>query len=102
MIRRPPRSTLFPYTTLFRSAGERFPVRLPAIVSVASDECDAARDLSVRDRNAERGRNADAGGDPRNDFDLDARLQQRLHLFAAAAEDERVAAFQPGHRLSGF
>src|SRR3712207_8279333 len=27
MIRRPPRSTLFPYTTLFRSAGvgERFP-----------------------------------------------------------------------------
>src|SRR3989442_14632503 len=23
MIRRPPRSTLFPYTTLFRSAGER-------------------------------------------------------------------------------
>src|SRR3712207_6876293 len=27
MIRRPPRSTLFPYTTLFRSAGGR-PVRL--------------------------------------------------------------------------
>src|SRR2546425_7746073 len=29
MIRRPPRSTLFPYTTLFRSAGCRRP-RLPA------------------------------------------------------------------------
>src|SRR5256885_16327717 len=29
MIRRPPRSTLFPYTTLFRSAARRFaPVRL--------------------------------------------------------------------------
>src|SRR5687767_15223811 len=26
MIRRPPRSTLFPYTTLFRSAGERMVV----------------------------------------------------------------------------
>src|SRR5688572_5930132 len=25
MIRRPPRSTLFPYTTLFRSAGARIP-----------------------------------------------------------------------------
>src|SRR2546426_7023602 len=25
MIRRPPRSTLFPYTTLFRSPGERAP-----------------------------------------------------------------------------
>src|SRR3712207_7074786 len=27
MIRRPPRSTLFPYTTLFRSAGARAPAR---------------------------------------------------------------------------
>src|SRR3712207_7356791 len=25
MIRRPPRSTLFPYTTLFRSSGRRWP-----------------------------------------------------------------------------
>src|SRR2546430_11868033 len=25
MIRRPPRSTLFPYTTLFRSGGDRLP-----------------------------------------------------------------------------
>src|SRR2546427_13285720 len=28
MIRRPPRSTLFPYTTLFRSGGARCAVRL--------------------------------------------------------------------------
>src|SRR5205823_14357589 len=28
LIRRPPRSTLFPYTTLFRSAPARIPVRL--------------------------------------------------------------------------
>src|SRR3712207_8323627 len=28
MIRRPPRSTLFPYTTLFRSPGQRDPRRL--------------------------------------------------------------------------
>src|SRR3712207_7806913 len=28
MIRRPPRSTLFPYTTLFRSPFERFAARL--------------------------------------------------------------------------
>src|SRR5258708_22020030 len=27
MIRRPPRSTLFPYTTLFRSSSTRVPVR---------------------------------------------------------------------------
>src|SRR5260370_23654149 len=29
MIRRPPRSTLFPYTTLFRSASERLPAGIP-------------------------------------------------------------------------
>src|SRR2546425_8975778 len=28
MIRRPPRSTLFPYTTLFRSRGEALPVNV--------------------------------------------------------------------------
>src|SRR2546425_2647509 len=31
MIRRPPRSTLFPYTTLFRSGGELHPVRFPVV-----------------------------------------------------------------------
>src|SRR2546426_5359830 len=31
MIRRPPRSTLFPYTTLFRSVGEGDTVRLSAL-----------------------------------------------------------------------
>src|SRR6266487_5767851 len=30
MIRRPPRSTLFPYTTLFRSRCARIPSRMPA------------------------------------------------------------------------
>src|SRR5256885_10116586 len=30
MIRRPPRSTLFPYTTLFRSEGARAPLDRPA------------------------------------------------------------------------
>src|SRR2546426_3835663 len=30
MIRRPPRSTLFPYTTLFRSRGRGAPLRYPA------------------------------------------------------------------------
>src|SRR2546422_11486769 len=43
MIRRPPRSTLFPYTTLFRSPGERVaaqPVLLDEqrVVSEAHDE----------------------------------------------------------------
>src|SRR3712207_8852281 len=32
MIRRPPRSTLFPYTTLFRSLQERLTAHLQAVV----------------------------------------------------------------------
>src|SRR3712207_7363927 len=31
MIRRPPRSTLFPYTTLFRSEGERVMILAPLV-----------------------------------------------------------------------
>src|SRR3712207_8754417 len=38
MIRRPPRSTLFPYTTLFRS---KLPRRVPLARGVAVDHVDA-------------------------------------------------------------
>src|SRR3712207_7525212 len=61
MIRRPPRSTLFPYTTLFRStcgvlearddeAGveERTARCLPPTVAVEADEARAAADLRER------------------------------------------------------
>src|SRR3712207_9030835 len=34
MIRRPPRSTLFPYTTLFRSRGPRVPDRRVVVVVI--------------------------------------------------------------------
>src|SRR3712207_6996761 len=55
MIRRPPRSTLFPYTTLFRS--DRFADRHVGTVrgeTVRSDPGDSARDGGVR--RADRGR----------------------------------------------
>src|SRR3712207_9337641 len=35
MIRRPPRSTLFPYTTLFRSASDNDSPDVPELVSLA-------------------------------------------------------------------
>src|SRR2546421_10846427 len=37
MIRRPPRSTLFPYTTLFRSWGDAILIRAPGDVAVLVD-----------------------------------------------------------------
>src|SRR3712207_7575871 len=38
MIRRPPRSTLFPYTTLFRSRGWLYTTRASCVVEVKTDE----------------------------------------------------------------
>src|SRR2546429_7341590 len=49
MIRRPPRSTLFPYTTLFRSHGRRAVLVLAALVLTRHD--DTARQV----RDAHRG-----------------------------------------------
>src|SRR5688572_31322078 len=46
MIRRPPRSTLFPYTTLFRSAGGA------DLVRVLSAQDTGRRDPAVADRRA--------------------------------------------------
>src|SRR5260221_8345813 len=57
MIRRPPRSTLFPYTTLFRSSKERRPPissnRCKSRVSVSlrkEKSHEQHRDLSIRPR----------------------------------------------------
>src|SRR5258708_22774688 len=44
MIRRPPRSTLFPYTTLFRSSGPKEPVKaLSGAVHAAAEQSPWAR-----------------------------------------------------------
>src|SRR5947209_13836988 len=43
LIRRPPRSTLFPYTTLFRSAGRAAALGLPARAGLLPDDKRAAR-----------------------------------------------------------
>src|SRR3712207_7586590 len=51
MIRRPPRSTLFPYTTLFRSPALRARDRLPvAKLRHAHEAARHARDLGLRAR----------------------------------------------------
>src|SRR5256884_6395004 len=43
MIRRPPRSTLFPYTTLFRSQFRRFRTRLGAPIAIKAMAAKLAR-----------------------------------------------------------
>src|SRR5256885_16636009 len=47
MIRRPPRSTLFPYTTLFRSPGEGAPGGLDGVARARDREGAGQRQLAV-------------------------------------------------------
>src|SRR5574341_2059635 len=48
MIRRPPRSTLFPYTTLFRSCTEKLPLRVDCIHRLEFGEVSVHRGLIKR------------------------------------------------------
>src|SRR3712207_8394023 len=78
MIRRPPRSTLFPYTTLFRSLRRPLPV----------DEAEADRRLALRERlrvpqgeraDRVRGRPSRTLEDPRSE-EHTSELQSRQYL----------------------
>src|SRR3989449_4697973 len=56
MIRRPPRSTLFPYTTLFRSETPRFVPREPRAARTCPPPADAARiPLRLHDQRGRQG-----------------------------------------------
>src|SRR5256885_7889959 len=54
MIRRPPRSTLFPYTTLFRSFTDRLPVVQCREIRHDLGRRNRIDDLSLRDRKSTR------------------------------------------------
>src|SRR2546429_4537145 len=87
MIRRPPRSTLFPYTTLFRSIGAR---RLHGadIVGVAGE----AR--------AQPGHNNMAIGvcrDPGRSEEHTSELQSRLHLVCRLLLEKKKTATPKKH-----
>src|SRR3712207_7542466 len=74
MIRRPPRSTLFPYTTLFRSGGARPVVRQHVPAEAAEADRRLARVLAADE--VGRGRRLVAEGDVRR---LEDRKSTRLN-----------------------
>src|SRR3712207_9346886 len=98
MIRRPPRSTLFPYTTLFRSVGVAAAGREDAsragnccaVVHIA--ECEAAGDVieallrqeqareADTDAAAHRAQPVEAGGQERRSEEHTSELQSRQYL----------------------
>src|SRR5258708_11423934 len=87
MIRRPPRSTLFPYTTLFRSSRGCFPHRAPVVgpalgavvegwAPPGARRCDRGR---RSDRGARSHRRAPGGAQPRSE-EHTSELQSPDHL----------------------
>src|SRR2546422_6083327 len=87
MIRRPPRSTLFPYTTLFRSPGAaRERARGEPVARDGGQVLAAA--ARQRDRQLHQGRAAHPGADPARRAERrhtrseehTSELQSRLHL----------------------
>src|SRR5690348_17885936 len=83
MTRRPPRSTLFPYTTLFRSLGDRAHGRRGARAFVGRRARDAARPRIVvaplRRRRALSALPRDARAGPRSE-EHTSELQSPVHL----------------------
>src|SRR2546422_7112501 len=98
MIRRPPRSTLFPYTTLFRS---REPRRLPdhgVPLARVRDQLDGPVGVEI----AGRGRPEDpAGGElrkVRRSEEHTSELQSRLHLVCRLLLEKKKKSVEL-HRL---
>src|SRR2546422_4069524 len=84
MIRRPPRSTLFPYTTLFRSRFYAAAARVRAILRIHRRRLDAAAlsarlDHARRRRAARRSHHRPIRGHDRSE-EHTSELQSRLHL----------------------
>src|SRR3712207_8924648 len=91
MIRRPPRSTLFPYTTLFRSRGDRRRARGGHPRTFEAQEPvphpSGVRDVSLGDRDAalsapptEQGPGARPRDDPSRSEEHTSELQSRQYL----------------------
>src|SRR5687768_18227729 len=81
MIRRPPRSTLFPYTTLFRSEGrgsDALDGEGHRVAATQAERGQPGRRVAVAHRVDERGQHAGSRG-PRSE-EHTSELQSRLHL----------------------
>src|SRR2546422_7519254 len=77
MIRRPPRSTLFPYTTLFRSRISVL-VAVPRLIETLQDKLE--RDLEAQSRLAWLRQQMRAAKDQKRSEEHTSELQSRLHL----------------------
>src|SRR5258708_9135135 len=98
MIRRPPRSTLFPYTTLFRSCPRRFPSATGATRArcascgrseehtseLQSPDHLVCRLLLEKKKKKEKKRHIVAEHNQQTDYNANARENKQLHDIATA------------------
>src|SRR3712207_6896537 len=97
MIRRPPRSTLFPYTTLFRSQGHRRPPR-----AGGGDAAEGHPRGQLPAGRVERGRHGrDGGGDQvtRRSEEHTSELQSRQYLVCRLLLEKKKILCTPITRI---
>src|SRR5258705_9407311 len=80
MIRRPPRSTLFPYTTLFRSLQEQEDHQRYQQGGLEQRDDDLANALGHGDGGVERRDVVEVGGEPRRSEEHTSELQSLKHI----------------------
>src|SRR3712207_8467321 len=100
MIRRPPRSTLFPYTTLFRSVqGLLRPGRRGTPVLRAAPKL-LGGEYRARHRSAEHADRREAGGyDGRRSEEHTSELQSRQYLVCRLLLEKKTALYTSNNRI---
>src|SRR3989442_7700385 len=94
MIRRPPRSTLFPYTTLFRSM-DRFFLALAVRVVHRGEDVRHPRQLELHDGKCQlRVTLEDTGEDDVRSEEHTSELQSRPHLVCRLLLENNINATQ--------
>src|SRR5260370_12771923 len=100
MIRRPPRSTLFPYTTLFRSLLDPVPLRVQRAAVTQLTELRAQRGVAhVQQQQHRGGGRADRGRDPQRQVprseEHTSELQSHLNLLSRLLLYTKTTQHQP-------
>src|ERR1051326_5899864 len=94
MIRRPPRSTLFPYTTLFRSIGEKVHVHAADAPGAELDVAGAGSLVGERGLLVPQARNQRGGDGPRGALGEDAGFRRALSRAIANGIDAGEARLE--------
>src|SRR2546430_10107920 len=101
MIRRPPRSTLFPYTTLFRSHRQLHDAKDPAVLiaHAAQPPQDVLENLIIRVRGVFRSEEHTSELQSQSKLVCRLLLEQKKHVQLFPLHDRRLQIFALGWRV---